>query len=259
MFDVYDELLVPLIFQAYADDLARRLTDLRAGSILEVAAGTGVVTRAIADSLPDEVTITATDLVHGMVERARRVGTTRPVTWERADVMALPYEAESFDVVVCQFGAMFFDPKPDAFAEVRRVLRPGGRFLFSTWDGLELNEFAAVVNDAVKRPFPEEPPRFLERKPYAYHDREAIIDDLRVAGFDSQPEIERMERVSRARAPAQVATAFCAGTPLRDEIEGRGPDLLGEAIALAAAALAARFGHADLQGRISAQRVVTIR
>lgn len=259
VFDVYDALLVPLIFQAYADDLARRLIDLRAGSVLEVAAGTGVVTRAMAGSLPDEVTITATDLVQGMVDLARRVGTTRPVTWDQADVMGLHYESESFDVVVCQFGAMFFDPKPDAFAEARRVLRPGGRFLFSVWDGLEHNEFAAVVNDAVKRHFPDDPPRFIERAPYAYHDRGVIIADLRAAGFDAQPAIERVERVSRSAAPVHVAAAFCGGTPLRDEIEGRGPDLLADAIAAAAAALAERFGAADLEGRISAQLVATVR
>jgi SAM-dependent methyltransferase len=258
VFDVYDELLVPLMFQAYADDLARRLTDLRGGSILEVATGTGVLTRAMADSLPDEVAITATDLVQGMVDRARRVGTTRPVTWQQADVMALPYESESFDVVVCQFGAMFFEPKPDAFEEMRRVLRPGGRLLFSVWDRLEDNDFAAVVNDVVRRHFPEDPPRFLERKPYAYHDREAIIADLRAAGFDAPPAIEPVEHVSRAPSPAHVAAAFCGGTPLRDEIESRGPDLLAGVLAAAAAGLAERFGAAHLEGRIRAKLVATV-
>jgi ubiquinone/menaquinone biosynthesis C-methylase UbiE len=259
VFDVYDELLVPLMFQTYADDVVRRLTDLRAGSILEVAAGTGAVTRAMAHSLPAEVTITATDVVQGMVDRARRVGTARPVTWDRADVMALPYESGSFDVVVCQFGAMFFDPKPHAFAEARRVLRPGGHFLFSVWDGLEHNEFAAVVNDAVKRHFPEEPPRFLEHMPYGYHERAQILADLRAAGFDAEPAIERVEHVSRAGTPGHVAVAFCLGTPLRDEIERRGPDLPADAIAAAAAELAERFGAADLKGRISAQVVTAVR
>src|SRR4051812_47545061 len=108
VFDVYDELLVPLIFQAYADDLAERCADLRSGSLLEIAAGTGVATRALATALPDSVTITATDVVPGMLERAQAVGTSRRVMWETADAMALPYEAESFDAVVCQFGAMFF-------------------------------------------------------------------------------------------------------------------------------------------------------
>jgi len=157
----------------------------------------------MADALPSEVTITATDVVQGMVDRARRVGAMRPVTWGRADVMELPYESESFDVVVCQFGAMFFDPKAKAFAEVRRVLRPGGRFVLSVWDDLERNKFAAVVNDAVKRRFPEEPPRFVEHTPYGYHARETIIADLRTAGFGAAPAIERVgaHRAVRSRAP----------------------------------------------------------
>jgi SAM-dependent methyltransferase len=259
VFDVYDELLVPLTFQAYADDMAHRLKDTRAGSILEVAAGTGAVTRALADALPHEVTITATDVVPGMVDRARRAGTTRPVTWEQADATALPYESESFDVVVCQFGAMFFEPKRDAFAEMRRVLRPGGQLLCSVWDGLEHNDFAAGVNDALQAHFLDEPPRFLERKPYAYHDRDEITADLRAAGFDEHPAIERVEHVSRSGEPIDVAAAFIGGTPLRDQIEARGPDLLAGAIAATAAVLTERFGPADLQGRMSAQFFVTAR
>ena len=259
VFDVYDELLVPLVFQQYADELVDRLADVRAGSILEVAAGTGVLTRAMADVLPDDVAITATDLVPGMVDRARRVGTTRPVTWEQADALALPFEPGSFDVVVCQFGAMFFDPKRDALAEARRVLRPGGRLLFSVWDPIEQNEFAAVVNTAVQRRFPDAPPRFLERKPYSYHDRDAILADLGAAGFDAAPVIERVGRVSRADTPAHVAGAFCGGTPLRDQIEGLGPDLLADAITAAATGIADCFGASGPSGRISAQLVDVVR
>jgi SAM-dependent methyltransferase len=259
VFDVYDELLVPLIFQGYADDLARRLADLRAGSILEVAAGTGAVTRAMAGALPDDIAITATDLVSGMIERASRVGTARPVTWEHADALALPYEPESFDVVVCQFGVMFLEPKRDAFAEARRVLRPGGRLLFSVWDGLEHNEFAAVVNAAVLRQFPDDPPRFLEQWPYSYHAREVILADLRAAGFEAQPAIERVERVSRAETPVVVAAAFCGGTPLRDQIEGRGPNRLADAIGSAGRALAECHGAEDLEGRICAHVVEVVR
>jgi ubiquinone/menaquinone biosynthesis C-methylase UbiE len=259
VFDVYDELLVPLVFQAYADDVARELGDMRAGSILEVAAGTGVVTRALAAVLPGDVTITATDLVPGMVDRARRAGTSRPVAWEQADVMALPFEPGSFDAVVCQFGAMFFEPKRDAFAEMRRVLRPGGRLLMSVWDDFEANAFGAVVNDALHQQFPEDPPLFLERKPYSYHDRAEITADLRAAGFDSQLAIEQVEHDSRAAGPDEVAAAFICGTPLRDAIEARGHDQLIDALAAVTAALAERFGPADLESRISAQVVVAVR
>jgi SAM-dependent methyltransferase len=259
VFDVYDELLVPLIFHGYAEEAALRLTDLRAGAILEVAAGTGAVTRALAATLPPEVSITATDLVPGMIERARQVGTVRPVTWEQADVMALPYESESFDAVVCQFGAMFFDPKPAAFAEMRRVLRRGGRLVCSVWDRVERNEFAAVVDDAMQHHFPDDPPEFLEHRPYEYHDASAVAADLHAAGFEATPAIRTAARVSRAATAVDAAAAFCAGTPLRNEIEARGANLLGGAIEAAADALAARFGPADLEGRISAHFVETVR
>lgn len=259
VFDVYDELLVPLVFHDYAADAVDRLSDLRHGSVLEVAAGTGAATRALAAALPVEVAITATDLVPGMIERARQVGTVRPVTWEQADVMALPYESESFDAVVCQFGAMFFDPKPDAFAEMHRVLRPGGRLVCSVWDHVSHNEFAAVVIDTMRQRFPDDPPRFLDHRPYEYHDPAAVGADLCAGGFGAPPVTRTVARMSRAATPVDAAVAFCAGTPLRDELEGRGPDVLGGAITAAADALAARFGPTDLEGRISAHFVEAVR
>ncbi len=255
LFDVYDALLVPLLFESYADDMVARLGDLRAGSVLETAAGTGAVTRSIARSLPAEVSLTATDLVQGMIDRAIHVGTPRPVRWERADVLSLPFEEESFDVVVCQFGAMFFHPKAAAFAEMRRVLRPHGRLLFSVWDGLDRNEFAAAVNEAVAGIFPDDPPQFITRTPYAYHDVDTILGDLHTGGFDQAPSVERVEHVSRADAPSTVAAAFCAGTPLRDEIETRRPEGLADVTARVADALERRFGPSGLEGRISAQFV----
>ena len=208
---VYEALFVPLIFQSYADDTADRLAGLRDGSILEVAAGTGVVTRAMARVLPETVSITATDLNQAMLDQAARVGTVRPVQWQQANVMSLPFESGSFDVVVCQFGVMFFDPKADAFAEIRRVLRPGGQFLFVVWDGLEDNEFAAVISRVVNELFPDDPPRFLERTPYAYHDPGTIIDDLRAGGFRASPSIEQVRHRSRAATAARCGCGVLRG------------------------------------------------
>ena len=124
--ELYDTLFVPLIFQPYADDMARRVAALAPSRVLETAAGTGVVTRAMALALPGHVELIATDLNPPMLERAVAVGTSRPVHWQQADAMRLPFDDESFDVVVCQFGAMFFPDKVQAFAEARRVLRAGG-------------------------------------------------------------------------------------------------------------------------------------
>ncbi|HLW13061.1 MAG TPA: class I SAM-dependent methyltransferase, partial [Casimicrobiaceae bacterium] len=139
--EIYDTLLVPLIFEPYAADLARRLAEQPLHRILEIAAGTGVVTRAMARALPPDVSITATDLNAQMIDRARAVGTVRNVEWRPADAINLPFGDGTFDAVVCQFGAMFFPDKQKAFSEARRVLRAGGSLLFNVWDRIEENEF----------------------------------------------------------------------------------------------------------------------
>ena len=252
VFDVYDELLVPLCFQAYADDLATRLADVHDGAVLVVACGTGVETRALATALPPSVAITATDIVPGMVERARRRGATRAISWEVADAAALQYDDASFDVVVCEFGAMFFPDKVGAFAQAARVLRPGGRFEVSSWDRIERNDFGACVADAMRALFPDDPPAFLDRMPFSYHDADAIRADLVAGGFAPPQEIERVVHRSRAASPEVVAGAFCGGTPLRDQLAAGGPERLPRALAGAAAALAERFGSTALTGASSA-------
>jgi SAM-dependent methyltransferase len=252
VFDVYDELLVPLCFQGYADDLATRLGDLRTGAVLVVACGTGVDTRVLADALPASVAITATDLVPGMVERAQRTGTSRAVTWDVADALTLPYDDGSFDAVVCQFGAMFFPAKVDAFAEAARVLRPGGRFELSLWDRIEANDFGDAVAAAMREVFPADPPAFLDRMPYSYFDPDVILSDLVAGGFDVTTAIEHVVHDARAASPEVVASAFCAGTPLRDQLLAGGPDRLPHAIEGATRVLADRFGRGDLTGRTAA-------
>jgi ubiquinone/menaquinone biosynthesis C-methylase UbiE len=254
VFDLYDELLVPLLFQPYADDLTshlRDLDDLDRASVLEVAAGTGVATRAMADALPTSVAITATDLIPGMVDRARVVGTSRPVTWDTADAGALPYDDESFDVVVCQFGAMFFPSKPAAFAEAARVLRPGGRLELAVWDRIEANEFADVVSSTVIELFPDDPPRFLEQVPHSYHDPAAVVADLLAGGLTS-PLVELVEHRSTAATATLVARAYCTGTPLHDQLQRGGSDRVPAALAASTRALEDRFGATDLDTRISA-------
>lgn len=254
---LYETHLVPLIFAPYAADMRERIAAARVSRILEVAAGTGVVTRALA-TLPNEsLSLVATDLNQAMLDQAAAVGTDRPVEWRQADAMALPFSDGEFDAVVCQFGVMFFPEKPRAFSEARRVLRPGGIFVFSVWDRIEENEFAHTVTTALEAVFPEDPPRFLARTPHGYHDRTTIERDLAAGGFPTPARMDTVAARSRAESPRAPAIAYCQGTPLRNEIEARDRARLGEATDVAAAAIARRFGAHAVDGKIRAH-VVTV-
>ncbi len=255
--EVYDTWLVPLIFEPYAADLAERVLTLWPARVLELAAGTGVATRALASVLAPGTTIVATDLNQTMLDRAASIGTTRPVEWRQADAERLPFADGSFDAVVCQFGVMFFSDRPRAFAEIRRVLGAAGTLIFSTWDRIEDNEFADEVTASLAALFPAEPPRFLARTPHGYYDRSAIARDVSAGGFARPVRIDVVAARSRAPSPRIPALAYCQGTPLRGEIEAQDPAGLDEATGAAEAAVARRFGMGEVDGKIQAL-VVTV-
>ncbi len=249
--EFYERFLVPLIFEPYAADLTIRIADLGSRSVLEVACGTGVVTRAMSAGLDADTVITATDLNQPMVDHAASLSTASEVRWRQADVMNLPFEDGSFDVVVCQFGVMFFPDRPAAFAEIRRVLRPGGVFLFNTWDRIETNEFAHVVTEAAATVFPDDPPQFLPRTPHGYFDDGEIRADIVAAGYVGSVSIDGLQVRSRAESCEIPAIAYCQGTPLRSEIESRDPTQLDHVTSTASRAIADRFGETDVDGLIS--------
>lgn len=253
--EFYQQYLVPLIFEPYAADLALRLTGRPLTSVLEIAAGTGVVTRHLASALPERVTIVATDLNQAMLDRAAAIGTSRPVEWRQADAAELPFRDRSFDAVVCQFGVMFFPDKARAFAEARRVLRAGGLFLFNVWDRIEENEFADVITAELATLYPADPPLFLARTPHGYADRATIERDLSAAGFRDPVELVTITERSRAASAEIPALAYCQGTVLRNEIEAREPGGLALATARAAEAIRRRFGSNAVDGKVQAHVV----
>lgn len=254
---LYESHLVPLIFEPYAVDLVARLASRSPRRVLEIAAGTGVVTRRLAATLPKDVAIVATDLNQPMLDTACAVGTQRPVEWRQADAMQLPFDDGAFDAVVCQFGVMFFPDKAKAFSEARRMLSPGGVFLFSVWDRIQENEFADVATTALESIFPEDPPRFMARVPHGYYDRAVIERDLQGGGFTAAPEVATMAARSRASSARIAAIAYCQGTPLRNEIEARDASRLGEATDAAEKAIARQFGPGPVDGKIQAH-IITI-
>ncbi len=256
--EIYDRLMVPLIFESYALDLAGRVAKAGPRDVLETAAGTGVLTRAMASRLAAQTRIVATDLNQPMLEHAAKQQPGGRVEWKQADALALPFEEHAFDAVACQFGAMFFPDKVQGYKEARRVLKPGGRFLFSVWDGIAENEFADVVTQALALLFPQDPPRFMARTPHGYHDAGRIREELKAAGF-ADVSIDVVDGVSKASSPREAAIAYCQGTPLRNEIEARDASRLQEATDRATEALAQRFGDGPVEGRLRALVITAAR
>lgn len=256
--EFYDTYLVPLIFEPYAQDLAQRVDREPVSCMLELAAGTGVVTRALVDALGRTVSIVATDLNQAMLDYATSVRADTNVEWLQADALALPFEDATFDAVVCQFSVMFFPDRAKAYAETLRVLKPGGRFLFNVWDHISENEFADTVTASLESVFPADPPRFLARTPHGYWDIEEIASDLRKGGFAALPTVETIDARSKASNPSIPALAYCQGTPLRNEIEYRDNSLLVHATETATAAIAKRFGNGAVDGKIQGH-IVSVR
>ncbi len=256
--EIYDTYLVPLIFEAYARDLARRVASSVPRAVLETAAGSGVVTRELAPLLKPDASYVVTDLNQPMLDHASgRQGPDARITWRQADALQLPFDDGRFDAVCCQFGVMFFPDRVAGFREARRVLKPGGRLVFNAWDKISENEFADVVTDVAGTVFPDDPPVFLARTPHGYHDVDLIRDEVSLAGF-SNVTVTTITETSAAPSAMHPAIAYCQGTPLRNEIEARDALRLDEVTERAAEAIAARFGDGPVAGKIQGNVVVAV-
>jgi len=217
----YDRGLGPNIFEDYGNDLSRRAATLGASNVLELAAGTGIVSRKLRDALAPEARLVITDLNPPMLDVARaRFQEGERVTFAEADAMALPFADSEFDLVVCQFGVMFFPDKIASFREVARVLSPGGYYLFNTWGPMSANPFSEIANDVATRFFPDDPPGFY-RVPFSYADPSVVVADLQTAGF-SDIEHETMQLQKTIRDLEGFARGLVFGNPLIAEIEQRG-------------------------------------
>src|SRR5687768_2571853 len=201
---IYDHYMVPLVFAPYAELVARKAALLAPSQILETA--TGVVTEALHRALP-QAEIVATDLNAPMLEQAAKRISSRQVRFQPADALDLPFDEGSFDLVVCQFGVMFYPDKVRGHAEARRVLRGGGHYLLVIWDQIERNHATMAAGRAVADLIPEGAGRFYERVPFRYHDPDQIDADLRSAGF-SRVELETISLTSRAKSARDAAIAL---------------------------------------------------
>jgi ubiquinone/menaquinone biosynthesis C-methylase UbiE len=253
---LYDQYLGPLLFQPYADELARRAAELQPKRILETAAGTGIVTAALHRACPD-AEIIATDLNQGMLDIASARLPSDRLVFAAADAQDLPFDDDGFDLVVCQFGIMFMPDKVQANAEAKRVLRPRGRYMLAIWDRLENNPATHASASAVAELYPEGASDFLKRAPFSYADPARIEHDLLEAGFNDI-EFETVTLRSRLPSARHAALGLCQGTPMRLDIEAQGPDALDRATDAAETALKRFEGPDGLDAPMAAHIVTAI-
>lgn len=248
---IYDRCLAALLFEPYAIDIAGRAAKLRPSVVLETAAGTGIVTVELARELSSGQEIYATDLNQPMLDVAAGKIKNPNVSFRQADATALPYDDHYFDVVICQFGVMFFPDKLLAFQEARRVLNSDGHFIFNVWDRLEHNVIPHFVDETLAGIIDDKKPSFFRRTPYGYNNTEAISDTLRQAGFRNI-RFEHLVRKGKAANAGIVAQGLCQGTPMRGEIEARTSLGLDAVTSQVEKALINRFGSGPLEGDIQA-------
>jgi ubiquinone/menaquinone biosynthesis C-methylase UbiE len=224
----YERYMVPLLFQPYADLLAERARAWQPRRILETACGTGVVTAALSKALP-EAEIVATDLNQAMIDVAAQRGLPN-VTFRQADALELPFDNASFDLLVCQFGVMFFPDKVQGGAEARRVLRDGGHYLFAVWDRIDRSALSHLANESLQRAYPANPPQFMTRGPFSYFEPQWIERDLRASGF-TDIAIQTVERESRSNSAEDAARGLVYGSPMGVELADYGEGALDRVFA----------------------------
>lgn len=253
---LYDRYLGPVLFEPYAVDLARRVAAHTAGPMLEMACGTGIVTRQLRAHLAPEVAIVATDLSQPMLDYTRtKLAPLKNVDWRQADIAALPFPDASFATVVCQFGLMFVPDKQAAFREVRRVLRKDGMFAFNVWDSMTANPYTHLIQETLTKVFPADPPQFFT-VPFSLHDRETLRQLLTTHDF-SDIQLETVTLETRSESAKALATGFIQGSPLSTALQERGASF-EPVIAAVTAALTQLGGAAPFRSTMQAV-VVTAR
>ena len=246
MLAIRDRYFAPSFLLPFADDMARRLSRISMGPVLEICADTGVLTQAIASAMSAGLTIIATDPNADAIQRASIKPGMARIAWQRADPGALPFPDATFGIVTCHFAVATLPDRVQAFQEARRVMKTGGRFVFNVPGHIRHNPVAECIQGAMNDLFPSDPPRFVGHTLHGYADNEAIDDDLTAAGF-TDAIYTTVELPYVAASALDSAMGYCLGTSLRAEIEARAPDKAEQAIRTAVAALEKRFGTGAIE------------
>jgi ubiquinone/menaquinone biosynthesis C-methylase UbiE len=247
----YDRYLGPMLFAPFAEDLAQRLKLPENSRLLELACGTGIVTRRLREALPESVRITATDLNEAMIQYAgQQIIGKDHLEWRQADATQLPFSDNAFDAVACQFGWMFFPDKALAMREAHRVLKEDGKFLFSVWDRLSENPLTQLAQQFITEIFPDDPPKFYEI-PFGFYDPDEITTMLTEAGF-REIHIQLLNKPCVSVSALDAAKGLVEGNPILGAIQERGTVSIAEVEAALAAKIGSRFGDKPVQTTMQA-------
>jgi len=247
--DAFEQYLTPLIFERFAAMLADAIIRTRPSNVIEIGAGSGILTRALVPNLDFSTPYYAVDKNQFMLERAAfRQPKPNKVEWLNADAAQLPFDDQSVDIVCCHFGVMFFDNRIAVYREAKRVLRKGGRLIFNTWDHLKFNTFAKNIIEATSFLYPEDPPDFLVKSAHGYHDIGLIKREIAAAGF-IRLRIRSTSDISTAPTAMHPAIAYCQGTSLRNEIELREPGGLHRVTEIVAKSIEKEFGPGPVSAK----------
>ena len=246
----YDECLGPIFFEPYAIEVSKHIDPSSVHLALELACGTGRVTRHLRNVIPAEAKLIASDISPDMLAVAKEKLQSLSIEWRIIDARELPFDNSCIDVVVCCFGYMFVPDKLKAFLEAYRVLKPGGMLLFSTWDKLELNA-ASYVYRRVARKYLEDPLPETYNLPFSMNDEKELKKSLQQAGF-SRVSIERVDKVSVSSSAKDAANGLTLGGSIYNEIMKRNPAWIDEIKATVEEELSKKFGIAPMIAPMSA-------
>lgn len=254
----YDRYLGPLLFHPFADDLVGRVPDDPGIRLLETACGTGIVTERLRTRLRQPRRIVASDLNEAMIAHARaRLGDVSDVHWHAADATSLPFADGSFDVVVCQFGLMFFPDKEAGVREAFRVLAPGGLYLLNVWDAIDYNSAPRIAHETVCSLFRDDPPQFYT-VPFMLHEPKLVLELLAQAGF-AGVERSTLARTGMSLSAEDAARGLVEGQPLVSELLARDPGALAQTEAALTRNLSSELGDHPLRTPLRAHVFVAHR
>ena len=246
----YDDYLGPMFFESYAQDVGSLIDTSAINRALEIASGTGRLTRHLRKALPKKAGLVASDVSEDMLTVARKRLNQENIEWRIIDAQSLPFEDNSFDLVVCYFGYMMVPDKEKAYTEALRILRKGGMLLMATWDNLESNKASYVFRTTLKRFLGDTLPESY-KAPFSMHDPELITSMLKKSGF-SKVQSEKIGKMAVAESAAKAAHGLIRGGSLYNEIAKRDPGLIDEITTVVEQELAAKYGKAPMSAPMSA-------